>query len=395
MTKLDPASQVVAGFKDQFGEEPSFVVRAPGRVNLIGEHTDYNDGLVMPMAIDRATWIALRPRDDGKVFLRSMDFDEATLFDLADLRKDAMSWAEYPKGVASVLQSEGYLLCGWDGLTACDVPMGAGLSSSAAFELAVARAFAVASGFPWDAPRMARLGQKAENQWVGVNCGIMDQMCCALGTSGHAILIDCRDLSTEAVPLPAGTAVVVMDTATRRGLVGSAYNDRRAECEAAAAFFGVPALRDVPMIAVREKPKELPPGPWHRARHVIGEIQRTAEAAQAMRQGNTKLLGRLMNESHDSLRDDFEVTNTQLDQMVTIARQAPGCIGARMTGAGFGGCAVALVEEGQVSSFTDTVERLYRETTSLEPKIYPCAASQGAELVWSRPLNAGEVSLNA
>ena len=356
-------------------------MRAPGRVNLIGEHTDYNDGLVMPMAIDRATWIALRPRDDGKVFLRSLDFDEATLFDLDNLRKDPMSWAEYPKGVASALLSEGYLLRGWDGLTTCDVPMGAGLSSSASFELAVARAFAVTSGFPWDAPRMARLCQKAENQWVGVNCGIMDQMVCALGRTGHAILIDCRDLSTQAVPLPEGTAVVVMDTATRRGLVGTAYNDRRAECEAAAAFLGVPALRDAPMSAVREKPKDLPPAPWHRARHVIGEIQRTAEAAQAMRQADTKLLGRLMNQSHDSLRDDFEVTNTELDQMVTIARQAAGCIGARMTGAGFGGCAVALVEVGCVSSFVATVGRLYRETTGLEPRIYPCAASQGAESV--------------
>jgi galactokinase len=381
MNKLDPAGQVVAEFKKQFGEAPAFVVRAPGRVNLIGEHTDYNDGFVMPMAIDRATWIALRPRDDGKVFLRSMDFHEDTLFDPSDLHKATMSWAEYPKGVASVLTSEGYRLRGWDGVTTCDVPMGAGLSSSAAFELAVARAFAAVSGFDWDARRMARLGQRAENQWVGVNCGIMDQMASALGRAGHAILLDCRDLSTEAVPLPPATAVVVMDTATRRGLVGSAYNDRRAECEAAAAFFGVPALRDVPVSAVRDQPKDLPPGPWHRARHVVGEIQRTTDAAEAMRQGNTKLLGRLMNESHDSLRDDFEVTNTQLDQIVTIARQAPGCIGARMTGAGFGGCAVALVEAGQVASFTDKVERLYRESSGLEPKIYACAATQGAGLV--------------
>ncbi|HEY5281616.1 MAG TPA: galactokinase, partial [Polyangia bacterium] len=314
MSTIDLASQVVAAFKDQFGQAPEHLVRAPGRVNLIGEHTDYNAGFVMPMAIDRATWIALRPRDDGKVFLRSMDFHQDTLFDPTDLRKEAMSWAEYPKGVASVLQSEGYRLRGWDGVTACDVPMGAGLSSSASFELAVARAFAAVSGFAWDALRMARLGQKAENQWVGVNCGIMDQMASALGRTGHAILIDCRDLSTLAVPLPTGTTVVVMDTATRRGLVGSAYNDRRAECEAAAAFFGVPALRDVPMSAIQNQPKDLPAGSWHRARHVVSEIQRTAEAAQAMRQGNTRLLGRLMNESHDSLRDDFEVTNTQLDQ---------------------------------------------------------------------------------
>jgi galactokinase len=375
------AHEVIEGFKNRFGKEPGFVVRAPGRVNLIGEHTDYNDGYVMPMAIDRATWIALSPRADGKVRLHSVDYQETASFDLADLRKEKMSWAEYPKGVASVLQNEGYALSGWDGATVCDVPMGAGLSSSASFELAVARAFAAVSGFEWDAPKMARLCQKAENQWVGVNCGIMDQMISAVGKAGHAVLIDCRDLSMQAVPLPEGTSVVVMDTATRRGLVESAYNDRRAQCEAAAAFFGVPALREVPMNTYVAKAKEAASAKWRRARHVISEIQRTVEAAEAMKKGDATRLGRLMNESHDSLRDDFEVTNKQLEVMVEIARKTGGCIGARMTGAGFGGCAVALVQSGAAQSFIEQVGTLYEKETGLTPKIYLCEATNGAELV--------------
>ena len=194
--------QVIQEFRARFHAEPEFVVRAPGRVNLIGEHTDYNEGFVMPMAIDRATWIALRSRPDSTVILHSLDHQESTTFEATAVPREAMSWREYPKGVAHVLHQAGYALRGWEGVTVCDVPMGAGLSSSASFELAVARAFSAASGFPWDAPRMALLGQKAENEWVGVKCGIMDQMISAVGETDRAVLIDCRDLSCRAAPLP-------------------------------------------------------------------------------------------------------------------------------------------------------------------------------------------------
>ena len=236
---------IVAAFQTRFGAAPDFVVRAPGRVNLIGEHTDYNDGFVLPMAIDRAVWIALRPRDDGQVAAYSLDFDDEARFDAKAPAREPAGWQAYLKGVAWALREAGHSLTGWEGVVSGDVPRGSGLSSSAALELATARAFAAVSGFAWDAPAMALLGQKAENLWVGVNCGIMDQMVSAAAAAGSALLIDCRTLATEAVALPAGCAVVIMDTGTRRGLVDSAYNERRARCEAAAKALGVAALRDV------------------------------------------------------------------------------------------------------------------------------------------------------
>lgn len=373
--------EVVAGFVERFGEAPSFVVRAPGRVNLMGEHTDYNGGFVLPMAIDRATWIALRPRLDDVVQLHSFDFQETVSFDLADLRRDEASWGEYAKGVAWVLQENGFAPGGWEGVTRCDIPMGAGLSSSAAFELAVARAFAAVGHFEWKPAEMALACQRAENQWVGVNCGIMDQMISAMGKAGHALLIDCRDLVAQAVPLPADTAVVVMDTATRRGLVESAYNERRAQCEAAARHFGVGTLREVTMETFLAHPPAAGSPEWRRARHVIGEIDRTRRAAEAMARDDGAALGQLMNECHASLRDDFEVSSARLDTMASLARQIPGCLGARMTGAGFGGCAVALVESAAVRDFPGTLRARYDQATGLASKIYLCEPSDGADVI--------------
>src|ERR671932_1303674 len=248
----DPRDAVLAAFQQRFGHPPTWLARAPGRVNLIGEHTDYNDGFVLPMAIDRAVWIAVRPRDDRRVVVYSLDFGERAGFDLAAEMSSALAdgtrkgWIEYVHGVAWSLRDAGYPLGrGWDGVATGDVPIGAGLSSSAAMELATARAFAGLGGLAWEPIAMARLAQRAGNEWVGVNSGIMDQLISAAGVAGHALLIDCRSLATRAVPLPTGVAVAVFATATRRGLVDSAYNERRAQCEAAAAFFGVPALRDV------------------------------------------------------------------------------------------------------------------------------------------------------
>ena len=373
--------QAVETFRKRFGAEPAAVVRAPGRVNLIGEHTDYNDGFVLPMAIDRATWIALRPRKDARVSLFSCNHNEAVEFDLAKIAKQPEHWGEYPKGVAWALQDAGYKLQGWEGTTDCDVPIGAGLSSSASFELAVAQAFRVVSGFPWDAAKMALLGQKAENKWVGVNCGIMDQMISAAGKDGMALLIDCRTLAHQLVPLPPKTVVVVLDTATRRGLVGSAYNERRSQCEAAAKFFGVKALRDVSVAQFNAKAGQLDEMTRKRARHVVTEDDRTERAAVAMRAGDAKLLGRLMDESGESLRVDFEVTNKELDAIVACAQRTDGCIGARMTGAGFGGCAVALVETSKADSFVKAVAADYKTATGLTPNVYVCHPSNGAETI--------------
>jgi galactokinase len=371
--------QVLQAFLKVYGGQPTFLVRAPGRVNLIGEHTDYNDGFVLPMAIDRAIWVAIRPRDDQQVQVRSLDYKKSVKFPLGDLIKGD-GWVEYIKGVAYELQTDGFQLDGWEGVLGGDVPKGAGLSSSAALELATARAFAAVSGFVWEPTQMARIGQKAENRWVGVNCGIMDQMVSAAAQVGHALFLDCRSLEYEQVPLPQGVAVVVMDTSTRRGLVGSAYNERRAQCEAAAEFFGVPALRDVSLEKFNEKSSELENTVMRRARHVITENQRVLDAVAAMRAGDVHKLGNLFNESHTSMRDDFEITNEALNQIVEAAQAHPACFGARMTGGGFGGCAVALVDEERVETFTSAVVEAYHQSSGLNAQFYVCQPSQGASV---------------
>jgi galactokinase len=372
---------VVAAFEARFGGPAAWVARAPGRVNLIGEHTDYNDGFVLPLAIERAVWIALRPRTDGQVRVASLDFAEDASFALDPLEHGGPPWSEYLKGTAWALGQAGHSLGGWEGVMASDVPIGAGLSSSAALELATARAFAAVSGDAGDPAAMARLAQLAENRWVGVNCGIMDQMISAAGEEGHAVLIDCRSLETRPVPLPHGTVVVILDTATRRGLVDSAYNERRRQCEAAAAHFGVRALRDLSAEAFEARAAELDAVTARRARHVITENDRTLAAAEVMARGDAVALGGLMNVSHISLRWDFEVSSPALDAMVEIAHDHPGCFGARMTGAGFGGCAVALVERAAGDAFARDVAAEYRRQTGLAPQLYVTGAAAGAGLV--------------
>jgi galactokinase len=376
-------ARVVREFAHRFGEPPQLIARAPGRVNLIGDHTDYNDGFVLPMAIDRAVWIALRRRRDARVVLHSLDFGQDAEFDLADDLERGDGWQEYVKGIAWVLRercANGATPSGWEGVVAGDIPLGAGLSSSAALELATARAFAGACGLPWHPTDMARLAQRAENQWVGVNCGIMDQLISSAGEAGHALLIDCRSLATTAVAIPSSAAVVVLDTGTRRGLVDSAYNERRGRCEAAARFFGVRALRDVDEVLFAAHEAELDPITRRRARHVIAENARTLAAADALARGDVERVGTLMTASHASLRDDFEVSRAELDTMVALALAQEGCYGARMTGAGFGGCAVALVDAEVADAFVRDVGRRYREATGLTPAIYLCAAAPGASL---------------
>ena len=381
--------RVVRAVAERFGGAPTLVARAPGRVNLIGDHTDYNGGFVLPMAMDRATWIAARARGDRRVVVHSLDFEETRDFVLDDTvdgatRPDGTherGWLEYLRGIGWSLAEAGHALVrGWEGVCAGDVPIGAGLSSSASLELVVARVFAEVNALSWNARAMALIAQRAERGWVGVDCGIMDQLIAAAGVAGHALLIDCRSLETRAVPLPEEAAVVVLDTATRRALVGSAYNERRAQCEAAAAHFGVATLREVPRAAFDAGADALDPLTRRRARHVVSESERTVASADALSRGDLACVGRSMNESHASLRDDFEVSCRELDAMVALAQAHPACIGARMTGAGFGGCAVALVQRGAVSSFVDAVSEAYREKTGLAPSLYVCRANQGASL---------------
>ena len=366
-------------FTTYFNAKPEFIVRAPGRVNLIGEHTDYNDGFVLPMAIDRAVWIALSPRADSQVRIRSLDLEVDSAFELHSLTKGD-GWLEYIKGVANELQKAGHELRGFDAVITGDVPRGAGLSSSAAVELATARAFAAASGFAWDAAQMAKISQKAENEWVGMKCGIMDQMASAASKEGFALFLDCRTLEYQHAPLPKNTSVVILDTSTRRGLVDSAYNERRSQCEEAARWFGVKALRDV-SVDEFEKSSGLSEVVMKRARHIITENERVLEAVNVLKEGNVKRLGELFNASHNSLRDDFEVTNEALNQIVECAQEQSSCYGARMTGAGFGGCAVALVQEENASDFTNAVSATYKQKSGLEASVYVCKASEGASVV--------------
>lgn len=373
--------QVREAFRERYGEQPRWLIRSPGRVNLIGEHTDYNDGYVLPMAIDRWLWIALRPRKDRLVSCRSLDFEEPARFSLDHLEPEVSAWGEYLKGVAWAMQEEGAELQGWDGVLAGEVPIGAGLSSSAALEMAAGMAYTLAAEASWDPEAMAHICLRAERKWVGVNCGIMDQMIIALGVADHGLLIDCRTLETSNIPLPEGCSVLVLDTGTRRGLRESAYNERRRQCEEAAQHFGVAALRDVTLSQFRGEGSALDEVTRRRARHVITENERTLQAAEAMRSGDSERFGSLMDASHRSLREDFEVSSPALDAVVRLARREPGCFGARLTGAGFAGCAIALAESDQAHRIANSVMAAYRKETGGEPEVYVCRAVPGVEAV--------------
>lgn len=377
---MSASGRAVRLFREQFGGNPDALVRAPGRVNLIGEHTDYNDGFVLPAAIDRDLCVAIRLRSDPIVDVRSEGHENATVA-IDGFERRSSDWGIYVQGVAWALTEAGHHLAGWDGAMASDIPIGAGLSSSAAIELATARAFQLSSGFEWGPTTIARVCQRAENAWVGLASGLMDQLACVRGRAGHALLLDCRSLDSEWVPLPDRAAVVVLDTGTRRELETSAYNDRRRECEAAARALGVESLRDVSESDLRLRSTALAGTVARRARHVITENERTIAAADALRAGDAERVGRLMNESHRSLREDFEVSSEALDAMAEAAQTAEGCFGARLTGGGFAGCAVAFVERTATRAFEREVAGAYRERTGLTCKIYVCRASDGVSVL--------------
>jgi galactokinase len=375
MSESPARERVLESYHDRFQTRPIGVSRAPGRVNLIGEHTDYNDGFVMPMAIDREILIAFRPRQDRRVKLYSLDLDQDIDFSLDALQRGASGPEAYIQGVAWALGEADFPLAGFEGVMHGDIPIGAGLSSSAALEVVTTRVFSVLSDFSWNADEMAQIAQRAENEWVGVNCGIMDQLSSAVGDTQ---LIDCRTLESQQVPLPTGTAVVIMDTGTRRGLVDSAYNERREQCGEAAKFFRVPALRDVTPEMLEDKFTKLSPVAAVRARHVVTENQRVLLAQKVMQNDDPETLGVYMLESHESLRDDFEVSSPALDKIVSFALEHEACYGARMTGAGFGGCAVALVKDDGAEDFIAAVAPHYQQATGHQPSLYVCHPAPGA-----------------
>jgi galactokinase len=386
----DQATQVGrAGdaFARLFGGAPQIVVRAPGRVNLIGEHTDYNDGFVLPVAIDRQVLVAAAPRPDRAVHLYAMDFQAQVSFSLDDIRHDEQQrWSNYQRGVAWVLQEEGLDLVGLEAVITSDVPIASGLSSSAAIEVSMATTWQLLSGFELDPARLALLCQRAENQFVGANCGIMDQFISVLGRRDHALLIDCRSLDYRLVPLPPGVAIVVADTMKRRGLVDSEYNARRRECEEGARLLGehlpgVRALRDVTPQQFAEHAQKLPPVIRRRCRHVISENARVEGAVAALGAGDVAAFGELMVASHRSLRDDYQVSCWELDVMVEAALRMKGVHGSRMTGAGFGGCTVSLVADEAVEAFGQGVQAAYEAQTGRRPQIYVSLPSQGASKI--------------
>jgi galactokinase len=378
--------QLLDAFKARFSTAAS-VYRAPGRVNLIGEHTDYNDGFVLPAAIEFYCWAAAAPRRDGRLIIYSENFNEtveAALDSLSPLEKK--HWANYPLGVAWALRQAGKPLTGANIYIAGDVPLGAGLSSSAAVEVAIGFALLGQSGLAVDRSELPQLCQKAENEFVGARVGIMDQFISCFGRASHALLLDCRSLQHEFVTIPADLQLVICNTMVKHELASSEYNARRAECEEGVrilrkAFPEIRALRDVTLSQLDERRRNLSPTIFARCQHVVTENARVKNVVEAFRREDRQALGQLMRDSHRSLRDDYEVSCKELDLMVEIAAAQPGLIGARMTGGGFGGCTINLVECAAVSDFRRNVAAAYFSKTGLTPEIFVSPASDGAQQI--------------
>lgn len=369
-------------FTEIFGYPATHTIQAPGRVNLIGEHTDYNDGFVLPCAIDYQTVINCAARNDRLIRVIAADYDNQTdefSLDAPIVTHDSQQWANYVRGVVKHLLKRDSSFGGADLVISGNVPQGAGLSSSASLEVAVGTVFQQLYHLPLDGAQIALNGQEAENQFVGCNCGIMDQLISALGKKDHALLIDCRTLGTKAVSMPQGVAIVIINSNFKRTLVGSEYNTRRQQCETGARFFQQPALRDVSLDAFNAVANELDPLVAKRVRHVLTENARTVEAASALEKGDLQRMGQLMAESHASMRDDFEITVPQIDTLVDIVKATIGEKGGvRMTGGGFGGCVVALLPEALVPAVQQAVAEQYEAKTGIKETFYVCKPSQGA-----------------
>ncbi len=368
-------------FHYAFSCDPEIITIAPGRINLIGEHTDYNDGFVFPAAIDRSLCVAARVID-GPTELVSSQLGPATQFEAFQVGPGQLDdWGKYAAGMAWVLRDRG-LIPNVQALVSSEVPIGSGVSSSAALELAFGVLYNELAGLKLSNKELALLGQKDENQFVGVQTGIMDQMASAMGREGKAMFLDTRSLDIEYASVPANLSIVLCDTKTPRALTASAYNERRSQCEEAARILGVKALRDADQELLEAKKGQMPENVFRRARHVITENARCRSFVAALEEGIHNRIGALMRASHESLRDDYEVSSKELDMMAEAAWSAPGCVGARMTGAGFGGACVALVERRRVDEFTDDVNPRYSEASGLVGEILACKAVNGAHVVW-------------
>jgi galactokinase len=380
-------------FQEKFGSAPAHVARAPGRVNLLGEHVDYNDGFVLPAAIDRATYVAFSAADAEQTQLVAADFDEQAFFSPQTIPLKTQvdgsplpEWALYPAGVMWALNGNHLETRCLNAVYASNIPRGSGLSSSASVELAFIIAWQALGG--WTLPSMQRalLGQKAENQYVGVNCGIMDQFASACGVENRLLLLDCRSLEWKTIPLPENISIVIADTKVRRKLTSGEYNKRRAACEEAVRLLkqdlpDIKSLRDVSVEEFNRCAGKLPEEVSKRARHVVEEIERSKQAEALLEAGNIQRFGELMDQCHVSLRDLYEVSCPELDVMTRIAQSLDGCYGARLTGAGFGGCTVNLVAHEEAERFSQSLSKGYQSETGYQPEIYITRASNGAELL--------------
>jgi galactokinase len=363
----------------------ALVFRAPGRVNLIGEHTDYNDGFVMPMAIDFYTWVTAAKREDRTIEAYSEHFDENISLPLDQLSgPPRRHWSDFVRGVAATLQGAGHALTGANLVVHGEVPLGAGLSSSASFEVALALAFTTLSGIKVPRLELVKLCQAAEHKYVGTRCGIMDQFIAAFGASGHSLMLDCRSLEYQMLPVPQNFRVIVCNSMVRHELASGEYNQRRTECEAGvkilqSALPNIRALRDVTLEDLEKEKPVMSDTIYRRCRHVVTEDQRVLEAANALQKQDADRFGQLMYQSHASLRDDYEVSCAELDFLVDLAASMRGVYGARMMGGGFGGCTVNLVQSDWVAAFQTDMRKLYVEKTGTVPDLYLCEPAQGAE----------------
>jgi galactokinase len=383
--QINEAGQVSEKFYQRFGKKCK-VFRAPGRVNLIGEHTDYNQGFVLPAAIDFSCWVAVSAREDKKLSIYSENFSEQMEVDLSSSQTwPRKGWAAYPLGVAWALEQAGFRLQSCNLYIAGDVPLGSGLSSSAAIEVATALALLDVSGNVLERTRLALLCQRAENEFVGARCGIMDQYIASYGKAGHSILLDCRSLERRFIPIPPDVALVVCNSMVKHEIAVNEYNIRRAECEEAVrllktALPAIRALRDVSVEQLEAHRKLLSEVIYKRARHVVTEDQRTLLVASALEKGDSSRLANWMAEAHESMRNDYEASCPELDILVEIAGRQKGVLGARMTGGGFGGCTINLVQEEFVPHFLQAVDEEYFKRTGLRPQVLSMKAADGAGL---------------
>jgi len=380
------ARDVAQEFGQRFGRAP-VVSRAPGRVNVIGEHTDYNDGFVMPAALDFATLVAAAPRPDRRVRVYSMFMDATRDFDLDKPEPTGRhDWSDYVFGVATMLEESGLRLKGADLVVWSDVPLGAGLSSSAALEVSVAHALLAAAGLAFEPVAAAKVGQRAENEFVGMRCGIMDQYIAACGVAGHALLIDCRSLESRPVPIAPNLRLVIANSNVRHQHAGGEYNDRRAACEDGVRLLKhhlgpITALRDVTPADLERHRRALPDLVYRRCRHIVTENARVLEAERALKAGDFKGCGAAMNASQVSMRDDFQITCPEIDFLADFAQGLAGVYGSRMTGGGFGGCTVSLVEARAVDAMSTALVDAYRVTFGLNAEVFVCSPSEGAGFV--------------